>query len=139
MQEIGLAILYLTALAAYLSLGWVIWCAGRRLYRWLHPWNEAVDARAREYLTKPCKLWPPGLGLETQRTADSPGKRLTTAKATRIASSDAQEADSTTAPIPVLPPSGRRTMPTYHAAPPSVSVDVPDAWKRGGKTDALDA
>jgi len=56
-QDFGLAILYLTALAAYLSLGWQIWCVGRWLYRWLHPWNEEVDARARAYLREPCKLW----------------------------------------------------------------------------------
>jgi len=55
--HIGIAILFLSAFLAYLCLVWQIWCAGRWLYRWLHPWNEAVDARAREYLVKPHPLW----------------------------------------------------------------------------------
>ena len=59
-QDFGLATLYLTALAAYLSLAWHLYCAGRWLYRWLHPWNEEVDARAREYLVKPHPLWTGG-------------------------------------------------------------------------------
>ena len=36
---------------------WLLFFAGRWLYRWLHPWNAEVDARARAYLREPCKLW----------------------------------------------------------------------------------
>jgi len=50
---------WLTLTAALLCLAWQTWCAGRWLYRWLHPWNEAVDARFKAYQHyKPHPLWP---------------------------------------------------------------------------------
>jgi hypothetical protein len=60
-QDFGLAILYLTALAAYLSLAWQIWCAGRWLYRnvyLMHPTYGEADRYARKYLIEPHPLWP---------------------------------------------------------------------------------
>jgi len=51
---------WLALTAALVSLAWHLLCAGRWLYRWLHPWNEEVDARAREYLVKPHPLWTGG-------------------------------------------------------------------------------
>jgi len=102
MQEIGLAILYLTALAAYLSLGWVIWCAGRWLYRWLHPWNEAVDARAREYLIKPHPLWtgPIHRGLQREDLIHLGPSSPTTA-ATPTISADTDTAPETPPPLDI--------------------------------------
>jgi hypothetical protein len=98
-QDFGLAILYLTALAAYLSLGWQIWCAGRWLYRWLHPWNEEVDARAQEYLIKPHPLWETEAGQEWLRrvtTWPSP-----TTAATPTISADTDTAQGTEPPLDI--------------------------------------
>ena len=130
---------WLMLTAALLCLGWQIWCAGRWLYRWLHPWNEAVDAKAREYLVKPCKLWPPGLGLEAQRTVEAPGKRPTTARATRIARSDALEPEPMTAPILPFSPSARRTTWTRPAGQHSPFAVRQDVSPDGEKTPVSDA
>ena len=109
-QDFGLAILYLTALAAYLSLGWVIWCAGRWLYRWLHPWNAEVDARAREYLVKPHPLWTwggrpeydPRMSQEDILKVRSP---YPTTVATLKTSADTDTAQGTSPPVDIpLPP-----------------------------------
>jgi hypothetical protein len=100
-EDFGLAILYLTALAAYLSLGWVIWCAGRWLYRWLHPWNAEVDARARAYLIKPHPLWtgPPPSLVERKGGWEKPrASWLPTTAATKRTTADTDTAQGTSPP-----------------------------------------
>ena len=85
-QDIGLAILYLTALAAYLSLAWQIWCAGRWLYRnvyLMHPTYGEADRYARKYLIKPPPhpLWvttEPSTVEEFRATATRPREGLLT-------------------------------------------------------------
>ena len=124
MQEIGLAILYLTALAAYLSLGWVIWCAGRWLYRnvyLMHPTYGEADRYARKYLIKPHPLW------EAKEAADWAGKRPTTASHTKGGSLVAQKVDCTIAPILPFSRSAPLTTPTIPAgqhSPFAVRQDV---------------
>ena len=134
-QDFGLAILYLTALAAYLSLGWHLYCAGRWLYRWLHPWNEEVDARAREYLVKPHPLWE----MDRSFGPLAPGKRPTTARATTLSNLDAQEADCTIPPIPLSWPSGRRTTWTRPAGQHSPFAVRQDVSPDGERTPVSDA
>jgi len=100
---------------------WHLFFAGRWLRRRLHPWNAEVDARARAYLVKPCKLWeetPPPL---------APGKRLITASGTMVPSSDALEAEPTIAPILPFSRSAPLTTPTIPAgqhSPFAVRQDV---------------
>jgi hypothetical protein len=140
-EDFGLAILYLTALAAYLSLAWQIWCAGRWLWRRLWPtFSEQVDARFKPYLRQPCKLWAEDVEKAVQiRAYHSPGKRRTTASPTTDSSSDAQEAEPMTAPILAfsrLAPSTTATSPAGRRSPFAVRQG---ASSDGEKTPVSDA
>jgi len=108
---------------------WLLFFAGRWLYRWLHPWNEEVDARARAYLREPCKLWEEA----------APGKRPTTTRATTLSNLDAQEADCTIPPIPLSWPSGRRTTWTRPAGQHSPFAVRQDVSPDGERTPVSDA
>jgi len=134
-QDFGLAILYLTALAAYLSLGWHLYCAGRWLYRWLHPWNEEVDARAREYLVKPHPLWE----MDRSFGPLAPGKRPTTARVTRASSWAVQEAARMSVPILPFSRSVPLTTPTIPAGQHSPFAVRQDVSPDGEKTPVSDA
>jgi len=149
---------WLMLTAALLCLGWQIWCAGRWLYRWLHPWNEAVDAKAREYLVKPHPLWTGGSlprwgelkgktieiqELSSPTTAATPtlaaGRPPTTARATKALSSDAQGVGSIIPPIPLSWRLGQPTTPTIPAGQHSPFAVMQDVLPDGEKTPVSDA
>ena len=152
-------ILWLVLTAALLSLAWHLFCAGRWLYRWLRPWNEAVDARAREYLVKPHPLWtedtamaqrreawamgsPGGSCLKEGKTVVLPpetGKRRITVAHIKADSSDALGADSMMGPPPLSWPSARNIMPTSPAGQQSPSADQQGVSTGGDPTPAQDA
>ena len=131
---------------------WLLYFAGWWLYRWLHPWNEAVDARAQEYLIKPHPLWETEAGQEWLRrvttwpsptTAATPtlaaGRPPTTARAIKAPSSDALEAEPTIAPILPFSRSAPLTMPIIPAGQHSPFAVRQDVLPDGEKTPVSDA
>jgi len=87
---------------------WLLFFAGRWLYRWLHPWNAEVDARFKAYQHyKPHPLWPEREGgtleIPTYPTLNRPGSPTTAATLKTSADTDTAQGTSPPADIP-LPP-----------------------------------
>ena len=139
-QDIGLAILYLTALAAYLSLAWQIWCAGRWLYRnvyLMHPTYGEADRYARKHLINPLTLEEVEEALHIPQTPSSLRAGLpTTESPITDSNSDAPVVASTAASILASSPLDPPTMDAGPVEWSLTSADPLDVSLAGERTPA---